>query len=85
MIPFGVNVEIHGADLLRERKLQGTFMGSNRFRTDMPRYIEYYMQGRLKLDELISDRIKLEDVNEALTNLKVNKGSVARQVILFDA
>jgi S-(hydroxymethyl)glutathione dehydrogenase / alcohol dehydrogenase len=42
------------------------------------------MQGRLKLDELISDRIKLDGVNDALANLKTNKGSVARQVIMFN-
>jgi S-(hydroxymethyl)glutathione dehydrogenase/alcohol dehydrogenase len=85
MIPIGTNVEIHGPDLLRERKLQGTFMGSNQFRTDMPRLVDYYMQGRLKLDEMISDRIRLDEINEALTNLRENKGSVARQVIMFDA
>jgi S-(hydroxymethyl)glutathione dehydrogenase/alcohol dehydrogenase len=84
MIPIGTNIEIHGPDLLRERRLQGTFMGSNRFRTDFPRFIDYYLQGRLKLDELISDRIRLEDVNAALDNLKQHKGTVARQVIMFD-
>ena len=84
MIPVGTNVEIHGPDLLRERKLQGAFMGSNRFRTDMPRFIEYYMQGRLKLDEMVSDRIKLSDINSALDNLRTNKASVARQVIMFN-
>lgn len=84
MIPIGTNLEIHGPDLLRDRRLQGTFMGSNRFRIDFPRFIDYYMQGRLKLDELISDRIHLEDVNDALENLKNHKGSVARQVIMFD-
>jgi S-(hydroxymethyl)glutathione dehydrogenase/alcohol dehydrogenase len=60
-------------------------MGSNQFRTDMPRLVDYYMQGRLKLDEMISDRIRLDEINEALTNLRENKGSVARQVIMFDA
>lgn len=84
MIPVGTNIEIHGPDLLRERRLQGAFMGSNRFRIDMPRFIEYYMQGRLKLDEMVSDRIKLENINEALANLRIGKGSVARQVIMFN-
>lgn len=84
MIPVGTNIELHGPDLLRERKLQGAFMGSNRFRIDMPRFIEYYMQGRLKLDEMVSDRIKLGDINDALANLRVGKASVARQVIMFN-
>ena len=31
-------------------------MGSNRFRVDMPRYIDFYMHGRLKLDEMVRRR-----------------------------
>jgi S-(hydroxymethyl)glutathione dehydrogenase/alcohol dehydrogenase len=65
-----------------EKRLQGSNMGSNRFRVDMPRYIDLYLQGRLKLDELVSQRITLEDVNEGFEALKA--GSVARSVIIFD-
>ena len=35
-------------------------MGSNRFRIDMPQYIEWYLAGKLKLDDMISRRIKLK-------------------------
>jgi len=42
------------------------------------------MQGRLKLDDLISDRIKLDGLTQAMQNLLDNKASVARQVIMFD-
>ena len=85
MIPPGVSIEVPGVELfVQEKRLQGSLMGSNRFRVDMPRLVEFYMQGRLKLDEMISDRIKLEDVSSAMQNLKDNKGSVARQVIMFD-
>jgi S-(hydroxymethyl)glutathione dehydrogenase/alcohol dehydrogenase len=83
MIPVGTKVEIHGPDFLREKKIQGSTMGSNQFRTDMPRYIEFYLSGRLKLDELISSHIKLEEINAAMENLKT--GEVARQLIMFDA
>jgi S-(hydroxymethyl)glutathione dehydrogenase/alcohol dehydrogenase len=57
-------------------------MGSNAFRVDMPRFVELYKQGRLNLDDLISKRIKLEQVNDAFEDLK--KGEVARSVILFN-
>ena len=57
-------------------------MGSNRFRIDMPRYIEFYLQGRLKLDELVSRRISLDQVNDAFEEMK--QGHVARSVITFD-
>jgi S-(hydroxymethyl)glutathione dehydrogenase/alcohol dehydrogenase len=46
MIPVGTRIELHGVDFLRERRIQGCMMGSNRFRTDMPRLIEFYLQGR---------------------------------------
>ena len=82
MIPVGQKVEIDGRSLLSEKKLQGSSMGSNRFRVDMPRYIDFYMQGRLKLDEMISRRMRLEDVNEAFRAMKA--GEVARSVLMFD-
>ena len=83
MIPEGTMIEIDaGGFLRRERKLQGSSMGSNRFRTDMPRYVEFYLQGRLKLDELVSQHMKLEQINEAFADMK--GGNVARSVILFD-
>jgi S-(hydroxymethyl)glutathione dehydrogenase/alcohol dehydrogenase len=82
MIPVGTNIELHGPEFLMERKIQGSNMGSNRFRVDMPRFVEFYLQGRLHLDDLISRRIKLEDVNDGLKALET--GEVARSVIMFD-
>lgn len=83
MIPVGVNIELHGADFLQEKRIQGSAMGSNRFPVDMPRLVDFYLQGKLKLDEMISRRIKLEQVNEAFQEMK--RGEVARSVIVFDA
>ncbi|NKC01481.1 MAG: zinc-binding dehydrogenase [Pseudomonadales bacterium] len=82
MIPVGTMVELHGPEFLMERKMQGSNMGSNRFRVDMPRFVDLYLQGRLHLDDLISGRIRLEDVNEGLAALET--GEVARNVIMFD-
>ncbi|MCP3853768.1 MAG: Zn-dependent alcohol dehydrogenase [Actinomycetia bacterium] len=83
MIPMGVNIELHGIMLMvQESKIQGSNMGSNRFRVDMPRYIDLYMQGRLKLDELVSARITLEEINAGFDAMKT--GEVARSVIVFD-
>jgi S-(hydroxymethyl)glutathione dehydrogenase / alcohol dehydrogenase len=84
MIPFGTKIELHGFDFLRgEKKIQGSSMGSNRFRTDMPRLIDHYLRGRLHLDEWISARIKLSEINEGFANMK--SGKVLRSVIMFDA
>jgi len=82
MIPIGEKVEIDARILLSERKLQGSIMGSNRFRVDMPRYVEFYLQGRLKLDEMITRKGRLEDVNEAFRAMKA--GEVARTVLTFN-
>ena len=57
-------------------------MGSNHFRVDMPQYMELYRQGRLKLDEIISKRIKLEDINEAFDDMR--DAHIARSVIMYD-
>jgi S-(hydroxymethyl)glutathione dehydrogenase/alcohol dehydrogenase len=83
MIPVGVHIELHGAEFLGEKRIQGSVMGSNRFPVDMPRLVDFYMSGKLKLDEMISRRVKLEDVNDALQELKT--GELARSVIMFDA
>jgi S-(hydroxymethyl)glutathione dehydrogenase/alcohol dehydrogenase len=83
MIPEGTKIEIDaGTFLRRDRKLQGSSMGSNRFRIDMPRYIEFYRQGRLKLDEMVSQHMKLEQLNQAFEDMK--QGGVARTVVMFD-
>ena len=82
MIPFGKKIELRGFDCRRERRIQGSLRGSNRFRTDMPRQIDFYMQGRLKLDEMVSARIPLERINEGFESLK--RGGVARSVVTFE-
>ena len=83
MIPPGEMVQLHGPDFLAEKKIQGSMMGSNRFRVDMPRFVDFYLQGRLRLDEMISKRIGLGDVTDAL--LALNTGEMARSVIVFDS
>lgn len=83
VVPITEMVAFSAADLtLQEKKITGSFMGSNRFRFDMPKYIEFYLDGRLHLDEMISARIKLDDVNDAFD--KMRRGEVARQVIVYD-
>jgi S-(hydroxymethyl)glutathione dehydrogenase/alcohol dehydrogenase len=82
MIPFGEQVSVDGFQLLLEKRLQGSSMGSNRFRVDMPRYVDWYLDGRLKLDELVSATMPLDQINEGFAALQ--RGEVARQLVLFD-
>ncbi|MGI9169809.1 MAG: Zn-dependent alcohol dehydrogenase [Caulobacteraceae bacterium] len=83
MIPLGQSIEIPGHAFLGEKKLQGSLMGSNHFPVDMPRLVDMYLAGKLKLDEMVSRRVKLEAVNEAFEEMK--RGEIARSVIVFDA
>jgi S-(hydroxymethyl)glutathione dehydrogenase/alcohol dehydrogenase len=82
LIPEGQTIELLGTDFLDEKRIQGSSMGSNRFPIDIPRYVDFYLAGKLKLDELISTRIGLDDVNAGYEALK--RGEVARSVIVFD-
>jgi S-(hydroxymethyl)glutathione dehydrogenase / alcohol dehydrogenase len=82
MVPSKTTIEVRGMDLLSEKKLQGSMMGSNQFRTDMPNMVRMYLDGRLKIDEMVSARLRLEDVNDGYDAMK--RGEVARQVITFD-
>ncbi len=81
MVPYGLNIEVHGFDLLFERRLQGSMMGGGSFRTDMPRLIELYLQDRLHLDDWISERITLEEVNDGFDAMRSGKGM--RSIIEF--
>ena len=80
--PAGATLEFPLEAIRPECKIQTSRMGSNRFRIDIPRYLDFYRQGRLKLDEMVSARGPLEDVNEAFRAMKA--GEVARSVLMFD-
>ena len=66
MVHYGTKVEIHAANLFQGKQLLGCAMGSNRFRVDMPRYVDLYLSGRLKPDVLLPKHMKFEQVNDAM-------------------
>lgn len=83
MVPFGQTVNVPGHEfVLGEKSILGSFYGSTRQQYDMPWLMELYRQGRLKIDELITRRYKLDQINEAYEALK--NGEVNRSVITFD-
>ncbi len=81
MARFDMKVELPAIMFLQERRIQGSMMGGVRNAIDIPRYVDLYMEGRLKLDELISRHRPLEEINEAFDDMK--SGGLARSVILF--
>jgi len=79
--PVGTVFELPSTPFIMERRIQGCMMGSTRFQVDMPYYIDLYLQGRIKLDELIADRIALDDINDGYRAMQA--GAHARSVIVF--
>jgi S-(hydroxymethyl)glutathione dehydrogenase/alcohol dehydrogenase len=78
--PFGSEVTLPAFPFsMEEKALIGSFYGSARFHYDMPRIIDLYMAGRLKLDQLVTKKFRLDDINRAMEAME--KGEVARGVI----
>ena len=76
-------IEVPGGPLVfRSKGLRGLIMGASRFKDDIPMLARLYEQGRLLLDELIAERIDLDDVNGGYDTLRT--GTAARSVVTFD-
>ena len=67
--------------VLQEKTIKGCWYGSSNVHRDVPKLVDLYQRGELKLDELISREIALEDVNEAFEAMKT--GEIARSVIVY--
>jgi S-(hydroxymethyl)glutathione dehydrogenase/alcohol dehydrogenase len=79
LVPDSSPLSIKASELfMNEKVLTGSFMGSNQFRTDIPTYVDMYLQGRLLLDEMVSDHVALDDINEGFDLLR--SGSAMRVV-----
>ncbi len=64
-----------------EKAIMGAFMGSTRLGTDIPNLVTLYKNGCLKLDELITARYPLDQINQAIES--VERGEALRNVIVF--
>ncbi|QWC57379.1 alcohol dehydrogenase catalytic domain-containing protein [Erythrobacter sp. 3-20A1M] len=82
MMPLDCKVGLGALDLLASKKLQGAFMGDNRFPVDLPRLVDFYLRGLLDLDTIIADRIPLEQINEGFDRMR--EGHSARNVVVFE-
>jgi S-(hydroxymethyl)glutathione dehydrogenase/alcohol dehydrogenase len=81
VLPPDATIEFPWMAIRPECKVQTSRMGSNRFRTDIPLYLDFYRQGRLDLDAMVTRRGRLGDINEAFRAMKA--GEVARTVLTF--
>lgn len=79
----GVTVDLDpGAIASDNQRILGSKMGGSVIHRDIPQIVALYRQGRLKLDELISNRFPFERINEAIASSK--RGEALRNVIVFD-
>jgi S-(hydroxymethyl)glutathione dehydrogenase/alcohol dehydrogenase len=82
MMPFDAKVEIPGYEIfMMEKTLKGSMMGSNVFRKDMPQYVNMYLDGRLMLDEMVSQHIHLDQINDGYQAMQRREGT--RTIIDF--
>jgi S-(hydroxymethyl)glutathione dehydrogenase/alcohol dehydrogenase len=81
-IAQGQKLEVEPGHFYLEKSIIGSIMGSNRFHIDAPNYLELYRQGILDLDAMISARVTLSEVDDALEAMAA--GKVTRSVIMFD-
>ncbi len=79
----GAGKEIHARPflLVTGRSWRGTAFGGNRGRTQLPGFVDRYMAGRIKIDEMVSKVLPLERINEAFDLM--HEGEVIRSVIRY--
>lgn len=82
ILPMDAEVPMTGADFMGSKRYQSSMMGGGSFRVEVPRYVEFYLNGLLRLDEMVSQTLPLGRINEAFDAM--NQGEVARSVIAFE-
>ncbi len=82
MAATGVMAEIDPLTIAdRSQRILGSKLGAVQIAEEIPRLVELYEHGKLKLDELITGRYVLQDINEAIAS--VEKGEALRHLIVF--
>ncbi len=65
-----------------QKTITGVLFGESRFQTDIPRYIQLYEEGRINLDDMVTQELTLEEINTGFQNV-IAGNKVARQVIRY--
>ncbi len=77
----GQEIATRPFQLVTGRVWKGTAFGGARGRTDVPKIVDWYMDGRIKIDELITHRLALEDINRGFDLMK--SGASIRSVVVY--
>jgi S-(hydroxymethyl)glutathione dehydrogenase / alcohol dehydrogenase len=77
----GAEISTRPFQLVTGRKWEGSAFGGARGRTDVPKIVDWYMDGKLNIDDLITHKLKLEQINEGFDLMK--RGESIRAVVEF--
>lgn len=77
----GAEISTRPFQLVTGRKWEGSAFGGARGRTDVPKIVDWYMDGKIKIDSLITHTLKLEDINEGFRLMKA--GESIRSVVVY--
>jgi S-(hydroxymethyl)glutathione dehydrogenase/alcohol dehydrogenase len=78
----GQEIATRPFQLVTGRVWRGTAFGGARGRTDVPKIVDWYMQGKINIDDLITHRVPIDDINQGFD--RMHEGSSIRTVALFD-
>jgi S-(hydroxymethyl)glutathione dehydrogenase/alcohol dehydrogenase len=79
--PSGAEISTRPFQLVTGRVWKGSAFGGARGRTDVPKFVDWYMDGKIKIDELITHRLKLEDINTGFELMQ--RGESIRSVVMY--
>jgi S-(hydroxymethyl)glutathione dehydrogenase/alcohol dehydrogenase len=79
--PAGAEIATRPFQLVTGRVWQGTAFGGARGRTDVPKIVDWYMDGKINIDDLITHTMPLDDINNAFDLM--HKGESIRSVVTF--
>jgi len=77
----GAEISTRPFQLVTGRQWKGSAFGGARGRTDVPKIVDWYMEGKLNIDDLITHRLKLEDINKGFDLMK--SGESIRSVVVY--
>jgi S-(hydroxymethyl)glutathione dehydrogenase/alcohol dehydrogenase len=79
--PAGAEISTRPFQLVTGRRWLGSAFGGARGRTDVPKIVDWYMDGRIQIDELITHRLPLERINEGFALME--RGESIRSVVVY--
>ena len=77
----GAEISTRPFQLVTGRKWEGSAFGGARGRTDVPKIVDWYMDGKINIDDLITHKLKLEDINQGFDLMK--SGESIRSVVMY--